>query len=371
MPIDCQKLKNRFQIVTSLKRDFENILTNPEPKDVFDLKNLKEDIAGMVNRTWEGFNPLEGLIEAKKQYDSQKKILENAGILQEGYMRGPLRMPSDFPEDTFKFPTYKKIIHHLRGKEELLKEKTKWGFNKILIVPFGMEVGRLAWTLGEEMRKKMEEETLIASEVNDSKPFRLKINAESPVDLSLIDDQTTPDNLIYKESDFLKEGGDKYAVLEQGASAWRIILIQNLPQASDLGCFIGKDDYISENLRKKTIGEYLAIAGRDSISISDLQRCLENNPVFEKETPFIPEDQLMYYLTRLEEKGEIMNTGSTLNGFLSVLRGTRLRRGDWSGNKMDTLLTYFDVDKGWYTFGVVAPSTCRHAMYGLRTAVEI
>ncbi len=78
----------------------------------------------------------ERLYHLKEQYDSQVKLLEEAGILDNGAVMG-------IDGKTYTIPTLEQIAVRIFERRETLETKHKQGFTKLLLVPFGMSFNTL------------------------------------------------------------------------------------------------------------------------------------------------------------------------------------------------------------------------------------
>jgi len=100
---------------------------------------LEEKRDALASKLWS----FEGLPqkELKEQYESQREILENVGILEK-LTNGEMGIRG-IDNKEYSFPSYKEISKRIRENKEMLKTKVEQGFNQLLIVPFGMKLDDL------------------------------------------------------------------------------------------------------------------------------------------------------------------------------------------------------------------------------------
>jgi len=247
-------------------------------------------------------SPLEKKLHLKEQYESQKKILTDTGIL-EMLSSGKLGI-KDKDGNEYPFPSLLDIKKRVGESKEIIEQKLSEGFSRLLITPFAVPL--------DVLHEKLVQNLLRHS--NENKILALKTDPSSP-DVSVPLDKTLPINfpggfkveeLVYEPEEFTKQhnGKTKEEVISS-TGAWQISFIENLPALPGSG-------------------EGKVISGRKQVEAwlsPEEYFQLLRNPEYKGETGTTPEDWVVFALTYLEETNQLIDDAKG-SGKASMALGT-------------------------------------------------
>src|SRR3990167_6727028 len=236
-------------------------------------------------------------LKIKEQWNSQIKTLSKFGILEIFLDSKKLGIRGI---DGKEYPVLKPedIQARLEAKKEMVLEKMEQGFTKIIIEPFGYSFDALS----EKYKKAL------LQHYKDGKLFATK---EKPTDqnetLDLDENQPvwkweegynhcdTEDKIVYFPKEFgAKHGGKtkKELLASDSSNAWRIWLVEDMPNIprEGKGKEVGKRHQLEANKQPK---EYLEL--------------FRTKSEYKNESGLTPEADILYALTNLEEKNQVIN----------------------------------------------------------------
>ena len=178
-------------------------------------------------------------------------------------------------------------------RSEALKIKIEQGFTKLLLVPFGMSLDTLAEKYKETILKHHSQGKLLATKKEPTDPDEpLELDTSQP--LWIWDEYKNADQsgtLVYNPKEFSKNHGGKTKTELLGTQAWRVLLIEDLPNIPRQGK--GKTIVTRPQLEANmTPRQYLEKLGLDS---------------YKDEVGMTPEDQLTYAILHLETTNQVID----------------------------------------------------------------
>lgn len=248
------------------------------------------------NKDAAAFASTVNILKIKEQVEKQLQILNKIGILEtfpEGKIQGILGIDNK----VYSAPSVEEVIKRIESKKELLKEKVRQGFIKIILVPFACPL--------EKIIKKYEE--IITVHYNDGKLLvtkekpseadeNLELDISHPINVwNEFKDGDVKNNFIYFPKTFEEknhQGKTKLELLSEPENAWQIFLIENMPNIplEGVGKTVGHRKQIEAN---KTPTQYLEM--------------LRDNKAYRGEEGLTLEADLIYAITHLEETNQIIN----------------------------------------------------------------
>jgi hypothetical protein len=238
--------------------------------------------------------PVERKLDLKGQYESERRILEGAGILE--HLPSGDQGVHGIDGKAYPMPSYQEIRVLIREKGDILEKKAEQGFTKLLIVPFGMKLDDLVKKYKALLLKHKAKGKLFATKENDTDPDEpLDLNMSEPVWVwDQYEGADENGKLVYDPKEFSESHGGKtkaqiladLGVADTLSPAWRIVMIEadsNIPRA-------GKSKPLGGRARieaKKTPNEYIEMIGKNQ---------------YQNESGTTPEEWLMQAIITLEEK---------------------------------------------------------------------
>src|SRR3990167_3802708 len=151
----CLNARASLEDIRSLKRDFEVaydlVASSGEQDDVEKAQGLKRTLEAKTKALQETLAIVEAehLFDLKHQYEEQIAFLKKTGLVEtrkETDASGAEREVSfmtGIDRKAYPLPSYDTLVLRLAERKELLETKADQGFQKLLIVPFGMSLGAL------------------------------------------------------------------------------------------------------------------------------------------------------------------------------------------------------------------------------------
>ncbi len=280
---------------------------------------------------------LDKLIGISQQYDSQVALLRSNGVV---------RRLSDgsegiFGEDgeEYPIPSLPSIIQRFcenPEKYEPLRRKVEQGFTKLILVPFASSIDALVNAYTEQLKEHNEDGKLFreggAPMAAGSRGVVAELNTHEPVWLS---QRYNFSNLVYfpKSFDQQNHGGltKKEAIAQKGA--WQVYLIEEGPIPRQ-----GKGK--NKNGRDQL---------ETGLSARQYSVKLQADPQYKGEVGLTPESWLMRAMTRLKERGEVIDDFHG-NGSLNSLLGAYFPEhwdvafAHWNHDNSQAALGTYDTD---------------------------
>jgi len=344
--------------IPNLKIELETL--KKEKGELFDLNEEESEKRFLeIRARLEAFrektvSPLERELRLKEQYEGQKKILEESGILQK-LSTGELGI-TDEEGNEYSFPSYEEVRKRVRENKQVLQEKKKYGFTKLLITPFAVPMKDLVDKAGQVIVRASDEGKLFAPrdeqngsagtrellQLNKEKPFFLP--SFNPKGLFFYEPQLTYDS-ISGEFQETFTGKTKEKVVEEG-HAWQLSFIQDSPNLRSV-----LNDYEG---RKRILTGHTPF---------DYLKLFQSDPDYANEIGLSYEDWIMYLISHLEETGEVIDDDES--GVISINLGTVFRDSE----------DYVSVSS-WYrdfksAFSSIGPINNKLGHFGVRTRVRI
>ncbi len=173
---NCPELLASLENIKTLQNQFDSSLSDSIKSGDFTIPTkLKQELETKIKELNNQIYPLENLEQEnlEQQYLSQISILGSSGILEtlssgeQGIRIGNKEYP---------FPTFDSILEGIRNNSEQLDKKASQGFQKLLVVPFGLPIATLVEKYKQVLLKHHNNQSLLDSE---GKP--LALDTDNPV----------------------------------------------------------------------------------------------------------------------------------------------------------------------------------------------
>ena len=318
-----------------------------ELSNLLNLINQSKQQKRIVENTSNLESELFEQINIETQYQSQIEILKKTNITQKLSNKEQGIIGIDQKE--YPIPTLDQIKEKILEKESILKKKIEQGFVKLLIVPFAMPLESLIDKYRQTILKHHKNHTLKATNGDT-----LELNENEPVWVwDKYNNADTNNKLIYYPKEFSSnhQGHTKQALLNSPSdnlAGWHVLLIEDLPDlpAETKGETINQRKQLESNQTPK---QYL--------------ETLQTDPQYQHEQGLTPEDWLIYAISQLEEKNQVIDDWQG-KGKVSYNLGAYF---PFSG---DVPLGYWNRGSRRAYLGGNVPRS-RHSGFGLRSAVGI
>ncbi|MBU4367374.1 hypothetical protein KKC49_00710 [Patescibacteria group bacterium] len=297
MTNSCEQIKTEYENLKTLKEEFDleyqKAVETGELERVREMRTeLEEKRDALKEKLW----LFEGLPqkELKEQYESQREILKNVGILEK-LTNGEIGIKG-IDNKEYPFPSYQEISKRIRENKEMLKTKVEQGFNQLLIVPFGMKLDDLIEKYKEVILKHHQEGKLLATKENPSDPDEpMELNEDKPVWVwDKYNNADISGEIVYFPNEFSKvnhQGKTKQEILKE-KGGWNILFIEDLPN-------IPRKDKGKEIKSRKQL--------ESGQSPNEYLETLKTNPIYQNETGMTPEEQIVYALKHLEQTNQVID----------------------------------------------------------------
>ena len=236
-------------------------------------------------------------LKIKEQWGSQVKILSKLGILETFPDSKQLGIRGIDGKE-YPVPRPEEIQARLEANREMVLAKMEQGFTKIVMVPFGYPLDSLSDKYKKTILRHHKEGKLLATKEKPTDPDEpLALDENEPLwrweeGYSHAD---TEDKLVYSPTEFSRSHAGKTKkelLVSDSSNAWQILLLEDMPNIprEGKGQEIGGRHQLETN---KSSTEYL--------------RLLQTKSEYKGESGLIPEADLMYAITHLEETNQVTN----------------------------------------------------------------
>jgi hypothetical protein len=297
--LSCNEAQSTLEEIKSLKDEFELAFEDAvRTGELERVRALRSGIESRMRSLREGLiSPIERKLDLRNQYESERRVLESAGILES--LPSGERGIHAIDGKAYPVPSYQEVRNLIREKRDVLEKKAEQGFTKVLIVPFGMKLDDLVEKYKALILKHKAEGNLFATKGTDADPDE-PLNLDTTTPVWVWDEYQGADvngKLVYDPKEFSANHGGKtkMEILEgtsgKSSPAWRIIVLEadpNIPRS-------GKGTTMHGRRRleaNKMPNEYLAMIGKNQ---------------YENESGTIPEEWLMQAIATLEEKNQVID----------------------------------------------------------------
>ena len=353
--LSCNEAQSALAEIKSLRTEFEQTLEDAiKTGELARVRTLRSGLESRMRELRDGvISPIERKLDLKGQYESERQILESAGILER--LSSGEQGIHGIDGKEYSMPSYQEIRRLVREQRDVLEKKADQGFTKILIVPFGMKLDDLVEKYKALILKHKAEGKLFATKGTDADPDEL-LNLDTTTPVWVWGEYQGADvngKLVYDPKEFSANHGGKTKMemlaVTQGKSspAWRIVMIEadpNIPRAGKGKSFGGRVR-IEAN---KTPKEYLEAIGTGE---------------YQNESGTTPEDWLMQAIAALEEKNQVIDDYQG-NGSIAYNTGAYFPA---SGSVPDA---YWNRGNQRARLGRNVPTT-RNDYIGARSAVRV
>ena len=305
--------------LADLLERFEYLLKNGEPK------KEERDPAKAIEYA-------ERLYHLKEQYDSQVRLLEAVGILDNGAITG-------IDGKIYLVPTLEQIAVRLFERRKELSTKYDQGFTKLLLVPFGMSFSTLWKTFKQFLLSYKQKHPSFDLDTDDSlwewKDYQGADTGDSP-DLVYYPKSfermghrgKTKAQILKKQETLGQARGDGGQMGDDGWKGWTIHLLQPSdpgdPYSTGIapiprqGQGIPQGDLVPRPPLEanKTPNEYLSIFQKAQG---------DKDSPYHGETGMTPEDWIMAFMIHLSETGKPLDNFENKEECISCLAGVFFR----------------------------------------------
>jgi hypothetical protein len=344
MPSRCSLLQKNYQELLTLQGQFSVALTQAiVTGDFSGVALLKAEITEKKQALEGEINPFESALKIREQYETQKQIYERIQLLEK--REGMLGMEG-IDGVWYPFPSLSEIHRRFRENKEMLDIKTDQGFEKLLIVPFGMSLAKFEKTMEKTILShyaEMPDPTKPGKMIPDPEKTRLfatkneATDPDEPLALDKVDplwvwdkylDADTKGTLVYFPVVFdadakIHQGKTKQKLLEDPGQGFQILLIEESP-----------------NIPAKNTNEVIGTKQpRKRLEAGDTPKSyletLQTQPEYSHEEGLTPEAWMTQFLLHLEETDQVIDDWEG-NGKLNFNLGGwfpavyRVARGRWA-----------------------------------------
>jgi len=279
-------------VIESLRSVFDEQFANGNLDEALQTKQALET---RMRALQERVNPLkiEGIEDLPKQYERQKELLLQSGLIETIGTNDLGIKAIDGKE--YPFPNRQELGKLIRENKELFQQKAEQGFKRMLIVPRGLPLSKLIETYKQTLLAKHQAGQLF--QTTNGTPEPINLNMEEPVWVwdKLIDADING-TLVYEPKEYKPEpenhqGKTKQQILEENGG-FEVLLIE-------------------DNLTLPREGTNETINGRKRLeahqSPEQYLKTLKTESQYLGEQGLIPEAWLTLALQRLQETDTVLD----------------------------------------------------------------
>jgi len=301
--------------LADLLERFEYLLKNGEPK------KEERDPAKAIEYA-------ERLYHLKEQYDSQVRLLEAVGILDNGAITG-------IDGKIYLVPTLEQIAVRLFERRKELSTKHDQGFTKLLLVPFGMSFSTLWKTFKQFLLSYKQKHPSFDLDTDDSlwewKDYQGADTGDSP-DLVYYPKSfermghrgKTKAQILKKQETLGQARGDGGQMGDDGWKGWTIHLLQPSDPGDPYSTGIAPIPRQGQGTPQGDENPHPPLeAGQSSsdyLSLLLSSQKRKNSPYFQ-ESSLTPEDWIIAFITHLTETGKPLDNWLNDTESISYLTG--------------------------------------------------
>lgn len=249
----------------------------------------------------------------REQYEKQVEILLQLGIIEKLETKG-MGIKGINGRD-YPLPSFEDVESRLEAREDIVKIKQEQGFNKLLLVPFGMSLDKLVDKYKQCILKHYAQGDLHVAkkDAKDEGEEAVLANVNSEKPLWVWDKYQEADvkgKMVYQPKEFSETshgGKTKAQILASlgGLGGWRIILVEDMPNIPTENGQT-KAGRTQIDVKGSTISQYVE-KGKNEPNMREFLKALQD-PMYKGEEGLTPEDSLMYAISCLEgEKGQLID----------------------------------------------------------------
>ncbi|TAK95100.1 hypothetical protein EPO05_05120 [Patescibacteria group bacterium] len=184
MKLTCQKLTSLLSELRQQKRVFDATINVGDLDKAKGMQlEIEDKVAILHEEIWDF--PELPLVELKKDYVSQTRILERSGLLRSlESIPGKIGIRGLNGRE-YTYPEFSDVKKQIARNRDILRPKMQQGFTKLQITPFGCSVAWMISALSTVIVRHCEEGKIFAPKNNPSDPneqlVALEVNTSDPV----------------------------------------------------------------------------------------------------------------------------------------------------------------------------------------------
>lgn len=274
-----------------------------------------------------------------EQYEDQLTSLTESGLIDLDVSAGKHRLHG-VDGTPYWAPTAEQFAEHLARQEELVERKKEQGFDRLLLVPMGLPLRKIAERYGEALK-----EAHANGSLRGAKGETLELDTDQPVyDWVEMFDADEKNEIVYdpKSLDENHDGTRKPGLVEMmPVQGWQVLIVED-PTNQDL-----------INLPKKGQHKAGRVQHSTGTSPEDALKQLQTDLQYEGELGLTPEAYLMLALQQLKEHGQVLDTETATALVGSYIPGQRgVPFANWSPTHRRVFLGAGDPDYSGGYWGV-------------------
>ena len=284
--------QEELEAIESLRSVFDEQLASGKLDEAF---QTKQELETKMQALQERVNPLkiEGIEALPKQYENQKELLQQSGLI-ETISTGELGIKAIDGKE-YPFPTKQELGKLISVNKELFIQKAEQGFKRMLIVPRGLPLSKLIETYKQALLTHHQAGNLFQITNGNKEPINLNV-AEPVWVLDQLKDADINGTLVYEPREYESEpenhqGKIKQQILKE-RGGFEVILLEDkltLPRE-------GTNETINGRKRLEA-----------NQSPEQYQEALKTDQQYQGEQGLTPEVWLTLALQRLQETGTVLD----------------------------------------------------------------
>jgi hypothetical protein len=277
----CEKLNWDLTSIKPLKVDFDLELEESiKSGDTSNLKEANDRLKARLHFLEEEL-VIEVKLKLKDQYESQVNILESTNLverLSDGRdgIKVLRRTIDGMSLVEYPIPSYEQVLAKFEEQRYLIRDKYEQGFDKLLLVPFGLKLSKLIDRYGATILQHRDN-------LRDSQGEKVEVTGNNPIFRV-----NTKEELAYFPQELSENPQGKN---KEDIEPWQILLTPDT--------IIPREGHGETKAGRKELE-----AGKSPI---EYLRILKIDPQYQGESGLTPEDWIMYAITKLEESGTVID----------------------------------------------------------------
>lgn len=236
----CPRLREELKTIRTLEHDYRSARTSG---DSARAKEVRATLTEALQKLQEKVNPFESRIQVREQYEAQCQLWDEVGILgtfATGEHAGKKGIRGIDGKE-YPLPTYAVVSRRMVEKREALGTKIEQGFERCILVPFGMPLDKFIAAWKARLQKHFDDGALYHTRKKPDDPnevpeqiTKLFTDKGKTNPLYVWDEYNGADTngkLVYYPKQFSDTHGGqtKQQVLDEKQDGWDILLLEDMP----------------------------------------------------------------------------------------------------------------------------------------------